>query len=402
MILSSWSYSEPLIHSYLLPNACIIRDIISRDSVLFVQTSEGNPGVMTNEQRNEARQSLSEFNIQWLPLKHRRFGMRALFAYCGQLLMLVRFIRKQKIDVIHSFAPAAGTMALILKFLTGKKLVIDSWEPHAESMVETGVWKKNSFAFRILWWSEKMQARKADVLIAASPGMIEYARNAYGVEAKNVHVRPACVDMVLFNPNRFDHHAIRAKMNVETKIVCACVSKLGGLYLKQEVFELFKIGADVFGEKFHVLLLSPNSKGEVLGLCKDSGFLARQLTHVSVPHTLVPEYLSACDFAFNPQQPVPSKRFGTPVKDGEYWAMGLPIMILPEISEDSSIVLNENVGVILQNLEESAMRKSMSNMKSLLESKLVNKEHVRNIAKKYRSYEIAKKVYQEVYGNGSV
>ncbi len=397
MVLSSWSYKEPLCHSYLLPNIKIIRKIISDECVIYLQTSEKKNLRLTKQEENEVSQQLADAGIVWKPLPYRNFGMSAIFLYIAQIIRLTFFIHKKKIDVLHPFAASAGTMALFLKKITRKKMVLDSWEPHAECMVQTGAWSENSLAFRILWWSEKMQAKYADVLIAASKGMVQYSNESYGIAVKHVLLRPACVDLQIFNASKYDRVAIREKLELTGKVVCACVSKLGGLYLRHDVFRLFKTGQDVFGESFHVLLLSENSREEVLGLCHDSGFDSSHLTHLSVPHSDVPAFLIACDFAFNPQQPVPAKRYGTPVKDGEYWAMGLPIIILPEISEDSMIVKNENAGVILADLNVSSMTNAMQQMQFLLSSNPEIRSQMRKIAEQYRSYEIAEQTYRQLY-----
>lgn len=396
-MLSSWSYAEPLCHSYLLPNIKIIRKVISDESIIYLQTSEKKNLRLSKIETLEISKQLADVGIIWKPLPYRHFGINAIFAYAIQIIQLAFFVLRKKVDVLHPFAASAGTMALFLKKITGKKIVLDSWEPHAECMVQTGAWKKNSMAFRILWWSERKQTENSDVLIAATKDMIHYARINYGIKVNNVLFRPACVDLEMFCPSQYDRNITRQKLQLQNKIVCACVSKLGGLYLKQDVFKLFKAGSEVFGENFHVLLLSENSKEEVENLCRESGFDKLHITHLSVPHQQVPSYLNASDFAFNPQQPVPAKRYGTPVKDGEYWAMGLPIIILPEIGEDSSIVRNEKGGVILANLHFKSMRIAMQEMQTLLNTNPDIKSRIRRIAEKYRSYQIAENTYSQVY-----
>lgn len=54
----------------------------------------------------------------------------------------------------------AGALGYVLSKFTGSKLIIDSYEPHAESMVENGTWKKSSLKFKILFWLEKNRARE--------------------------------------------------------------------------------------------------------------------------------------------------------------------------------------------------------------------------------------------------
>lgn len=54
-------------------------------------------------------------------------------------------------------------------------VVIHSYEPHAEAMVENGTWSRNGIAFRVLFLFERLQSKRAVALIAAAAGMNEYA-----------------------------------------------------------------------------------------------------------------------------------------------------------------------------------------------------------------------------------
>jgi hypothetical protein len=397
LFLTSWSYDEPLTHSYLLPNVRIVRKLISPEIKIFVQTLEKKSEPMTWEKQKEIQAIFAAENLIWFPLKYHRFGFRALFAYQLSFLRLLRLVWQNKIRVLHAFAPAAGTAALFLHFFTRKKFIIDSWEPHADSMVETGVWSKNSIAYRILHWSEKKQCEYADALIAASPAMKTFAENNLSPAQGHLFHRPACVDTRVFFPDTSHRIGIRNKMEWAGKTVCACVSKLGGLYLREDVFRIFIAGQKVMGENFHALLISTNPKEEVQALCIASGFPLSQITHITVPHQQVPAWLSACDFAFNPQIAVPSKRFGTPVKDGEYWACGLPIVIMPDISDDSQIVSDENAGVVLESLADQHLADAIHKIKLMLEKEPQIKQRLHQTAIKYRGYHIAEHVYREIY-----
>jgi hypothetical protein len=116
-----------------------------------------------------------------------------------------------------------------------------------------------------------------------------------------------------------------------------------------------------------------------------------------VAHEDVPEWLAMADFAVNPQRPVPAKRYGTPVKDGEYWAMGLPLVILPEISDDSEVVEKEKAGIILRSCTPEHMMQAVDELRHFLQRYPPPVPHIRAVAEKYRSMEIARRVYAEVY-----
>jgi hypothetical protein len=390
LFLSTWAQNSPLMQNYLLPNVDIIQKLISEESKVWVQTWETDAVPFSNK--------VDHPSITWLTFQYQKFGPMAVISYFFQFVRLIIFCRKNKITHLHGFAPVANSMGLLLSYFSRAKFIVDSWEPHAEPMVESGVWKKGGLPFRILFLLEKLTSKKADFLLAASTGMTDYAKKKWGIVPKNVLHRPACVKLTEFDPGLFNKVELRKALNLENKIICVCASQLGGLYLREKAIEFFKAGLDIYKDNFAVILLTRNNPVEMEELLHQFSFPLHQIIIKEVVPKEVVSYLAMSDYAFNPQCPVPSKRYGTPVKDGEYWAMGLPIILLPDISDDSDIVLEEKAGVILQNLSYAAMLNAHRETKILLAEKNLT-GRIRSVAAQYRNYDIAEKAYQIIYAS---
>lgn len=387
LVITSWSVHEPLMHTYVLPNIRIIQKITEPSTKIFISTFE----------KKKIATPQNQEKIHWIHLSYSNFSFKALILYVVQIYRLTKLVKKENIAHLHAFAPVAGTLGLIIKFFTGRKLIIDSWEPHADCMVESKTWKKNSLAYIMLKFSEKLQCSRAEILIATSKKMPEYAlKNLMQTRGKILY-RPACVDLSIMKRDEARRFQIRSEKNWTDKIVLVCVSKLGGLYLKEDVFRFFRTGIDILGGKIQVLLISANSSYEITTLSQQYKIPHGQITHIQCNPNEIPMWLSASDIALNPQHPIPSKRYGTPVKDGEYWAMGLPVIILPDISDDSEIVLNENAGVILKSLSDLDMKTCFEETLVFLKEHPNHHQLIRQVAEKYRSYELAKKAYAEIY-----
>lgn len=397
LVLSSWSYHEPLTHSYLLPNLKLVRNCLPEGSVIFLQTFEKKNFAIDSQETDHIRQQLLKDGIEWVKFDYHHFGIKAIMHYPWLIYKLVSLCRRKKISVLHPFAPVAGFTAMMIHKFYRCRLILDSWEPHAESMVESGVWRTDSLSFKLLWKVEKDLAATADVLMAASSGMKTYASEKWGLHPKHVFLRPACVDMNLFRSDEHVRIQVRKELNFDNSVVMVCAGKLEGMYMRDESFALFKAGTEVFGPAFRVLLLSQSSQSEVAELQRHYHIPAEVIHHIHVRFDEMPRYLQAADFAYNPQRPVPSKRYGTPVKDGEYWAMGLPLMIMPDISEDSDIVQRDRVGVVMNSAEPGDMLSALTEMKSLLENDKAVKQRCVEAAVKYRSYEISARSYKQAY-----
>jgi glycosyltransferase involved in cell wall biosynthesis len=96
---------------------------------------------------------------------------------------------------------------------------------------------------------------------------------------------------------------------------------------------------------------------------------------------------------------VPTKRFCTSIKDGEYWAMGLPIVISPNISDDSDIIEQEEIGIVMDFADKDQFEPSLAQLDTLLQRKNDLKEKIRNTGQRYRSFDIAENIYRKIYGN---
>jgi hypothetical protein len=175
--------------------------------------------------------------------------------------------------------------------------------------------------------------------------------------------------------------------------------KIGGIYLDIELFQFLAASYRHWHGNFHALLLTFHDARDVSALCKEAGLPTEAITCLGVPHDLVPRYLAVADFAITPVKPVPSKRYCSPIKDGEYWAMGLPVVITADISDDSAIIEAEEAGVVLKELSETEYEKGLLKLDAiLLQPRNERVQRIRHLALKYRNYNQAVEVYTKIYG----
>ena len=396
LVFTQWSFKDALVQTYTLPYVNIIRKIISPGRKIFLVTSEHENIALNEVEIDQLNNEWENRNMQLLPEPYKRFGFKKMFATIAGLYRLIRIIKKGKVKTIHAFCTPAGGIAYLLSIFTGAELIIDSFEPHAEAMVENGTWKKNGPAYKILFFLEKKQAQRAKALIATTGGMKQYALEKYSVELQNFFVKPACVDPVKFFPSEKDS-ALLKELGFEDKIICVYAGKLGGIYFKEEVFDFIRLCYDHWKDDFRFLMLTNADKGEIFSEIKRVRVPENIIKTRFTFHHDVPKYLSLGDFALNPVKSVPTKKYCTSIKDGEYWAMGLPVLISPGISDDSEIIEKENIGVVVDFSDHNAMIKAISSLEKLLKEKVTVKAKIRQTAIRYRSFEIAEKIYKEIY-----
>ncbi len=396
LVFTQWSFKDALVQTYTLPYLDIIRKIISPDRKIILLTAEQQQIALNKDEIRNINKEWAEKNMRLIAQPYKRFGFKKIIAAAGNLFRLYRIIKREKIKTIHAFCTPAGSMAYLLSKFTGTDFVIDSYEPHAESMVENGTWKKNSLAFKILFSLEKKQTARAMALIATTDGMKQYSLDKYGTDVKQFYVKPACVDLEKFKPEAKDILLMK-DLDLENKIVCVYAGKLGGIYLKQEVFDFIRTCYDHWTDRFRFLILTNATQIEIDAEIKRTGLPSNIVISRYVYHHKIPRYLALGDFALNPVKPVPTKRYCTSIKDGEYWAMGLPVVISPGISDDSGIIEKENIGVVLDYSDKQQYAGTINKVELLLKSKDGMKMKIRSVAEKFRSFAIAEKIYTTIY-----
>ena len=241
VVLTYWSFKDALIQTYTLPYVRMIAENIPKGSKVYLYTLEKPHLKLTPEDKENFSQGLANHGIKWVRLRYLPFGFMAILYWTLMILKLTLTIFLQRISVIHCWCTPAGAIGYILSVLTGRKLIIDSYEPHAETMVENGTWEPNSFAYKLLFKLEILQTRRASYLVAATTQMRAYAQEKYQVDILNYYVKPACVDLELFSKKNLKNQELVKKLGLKDKIAAVYAGKFGGIYLEREVFDFLKI-----------------------------------------------------------------------------------------------------------------------------------------------------------------
>ena len=384
LVITYWDFEDALIQTYTLPYLKIIENIISENSKIFLFTLDAI----------ERKNKIVSLKITNISKQYDKFGLKSILKWIKNFVYLYKLIKKEKIEYIHCWCTPAGVAGYILCKLTGIKLVLDSFEPHAESMVETKTWQKNSIRFKLLMHYEKLQLKLASHVICATKGMIAYSQKKYNIIKEHYFIKPACVDFSKFEAGKKDFKLVNG-IN-EDDIICVYAGKFSGIYLEKEVFDFFAIAHLHWGNKFKVVLLTNEPKEKIDQYCVNSNLDPGIINLKFVPHSEVPKYMALGDFGICPVKPVPTKRYCTPIKNGEYWAMGLPVVIPNNISDDSDIIKLNKIGYVLNRLNNEEYLKAVLEIDLLLKNKDVLKQKIIDIAIKYRSYKIAENIYNSI------
>ena len=265
--------------------------------------------------------------------------------------MVNAIAKKNAIDLIWCKGAPAGGLGAFVRILSGVPFVVDSFEPHGDYMVDSGTWSRNSLKYRVQRWFESLGKRDA---LALLPVSYQYCQHllAEGIAKEKLFVLPCVVDLDRFKFRPSARKSTRQMLQIdEGRTVGIYVGKYGGLYYNTEAFRLYQNLFKLFGDEFFLILLTETDPDLVRSQLIKHDLPLKNILVSRTKHSLIPDYLSAADFAISTIKAVCALRFCSPIKHGEYWSNDLPILSTLSAGDDAEIMRNEGGGVIIDALE---------------------------------------------------
>ena len=311
----------------------------------------------------------------------------------GDFLLLPRFLIKliniYQINFLLCRSSLSGAIGFMVYKRINIRYAVESFEPHAKYMLEAGIWNKASLSYLLQTRWEKKQMQTASLLMPVSNNFkIKLIES--GVPGNRIFVAPCAVNIEIFRFNRKSRESIRSKFGIEEdSIVGIYVGKFGGIYLNDQAFKLF---SDSFRylKSFFLFVLTPQDAIEIGEEMSRFGLDTTRIAIISVSHQEVPAYLSASDFAYSLHSPTESKKYVSPIKNGEYWANGLPIVMPLGIGDDSDIIRQEKGAGVLIRDEDGELKLDFRSLTTTIDQ---CKSRHSGLAEKYRNFELIKASY---------
>lgn len=301
-----------------------------------------------------------------------------------------------KPDLVICRGAMAGAFGTLLNKMFNIPYIVESFEPHADYMKDSGVWKSYGLRYQFQVSKEKEIKEKAAHLITVSHNYLLHLNKNEGINKEKLTMVPCVVDADKFKFNAEKRQEVRKKLGLKDYTITGVyLGKFGSIYYDNEAFTLFKQTLDFFNGDFFLILLTPTNPEEIYNKLAQVGFPQEKALVTAVPHAEVPNYLSAADFAFSTIKPAPCRQFCSPIKNGEYWANGLPILTPDGIGDDSDIVKAEGGGAIIDVNNKESVQNGLQTMLNLIKTE--NYRHtIKELALKHRHPNIGKAAYERL------
>ena len=386
LYLGYWSINEGLSQAAIIPHLKILSTFKQVKNIHYISLERG--------------ESHETFSIDIPKCRHVPLFSRNLpFTIINKCADYYTFPKKLKQLIDENTVDlciGAGTQAGALLYLATRRnnvpFIVSYYDPHADYMNALGIWRKYNPRYIMLHHWEIQLKKFASVIFSVSEGY-KNTLISEGTDSKRVFVAPCTTDLTKFIINDKWRKDIRDRLDWKDQdIVGIYVGKFGDIYFDDEAFILLKkVKQEI--PQFKIIVLSSDSKKPLLEKLKQCGFLSEQIHISRVGHSDVPKYLNASDVAFCLHRPHQYSYAYSPIKIGEYWGCGLPVIISENIGDDTGIIRKSGWGIVLKDIQNFS-ESNTSQLLGLLKRR--NRDEIRQLAVTYRNPDIIGKIYAQV------
>jgi glycosyltransferase involved in cell wall biosynthesis len=392
LFLSYWGLNDGLTTSTVFPHLQLLQQRPDVEAIRLVTIERGAEA----QAALQFQPGFAADKISFEPLRSkpsRNVILNKIEDFTRFPTELVRQIEEFRPDFILARGAPAGALAYLVWQRTKLPFYVESFEPHADYMLESGVWRRYDprYLFQRHW--EKRQKQLAMGLMPVAENYRQQLISE-GVPARRIVTIPCSVDARAFAYDEPARNRVRQQLGFTdpAAVVGIYVGKFGDIYYDEEAFALFRAAADYFGPAFRLIILTPNAEADVRRKLAAVGLDASRVFVTKAPHHEVPGYLSAADFSFAPIRPAPCRLFCSAIKVGEYWASGLPVLLTTGVGDDSAIIEAEGGGAVFDLSQPDSVPTALARLAALL-SQPNHRAAIHELALRHRSLNRAREAY---------
>ncbi len=142
-----------------------------------------------------------------------------------------------RLDAVHARSHVPAASALILRRLTGCRLIFDLRGLWADEYADAGRWRRDGVAYRITAWIQRMALERADGVVMLTDRV---RKHLFGENApERAVVIPCCVDLDRVQENPEASERLRERLGLTGRPVIVYVGKLTAPYMDREMVEFF-------------------------------------------------------------------------------------------------------------------------------------------------------------------
>jgi hypothetical protein len=389
-----WPLNDPLSRATVFPHLEVLAadTRVERISLFAPQrTTDCGPAAMVVDP------PLSSFTtkVEHHPLPPLRRGLPLLsraqhHRHLSRLLNSAAASQRPQLVICRGAAAIHGAS---LKRRFGIPYVAESFEPHANYMLQTGTWHRWDPKFLVQRRWEQRVKRSAAALITVSHGYARHLQLRERIHGNRLHTVPCWVDDARFRIDPEARSLLRQQLGIGSRLAVVYAGKFGGIYSPLADLAILSQLQEGFNQPLFVMVLTSADAVSVREKLLRSGFSTHQFYVACVPHDQVNAYLNAADLALSFINSGPWSFACSAIKHGEYWACGLPVLMPPGVGDEAAWLEAEGAGAIADFDQPSQILAAVHKLQTILRDPGY-RQRIRALALRERSPEPMRRTYQ--------
>ncbi len=390
--------NEPLVQTQVLP---YLRELQKGGIAVHVLTFEpAHAKSRSPTQAHQIRERLNEQGLRWhwLPYHKRPSALATLYDIVAGACFAARLVLREHVDVLHARSHVPLAMGLLVRRLTGCKLIFDFRGLLAEEYVDAGIWKEGGALYQAAKRVEREGFSRADHIVVLAEKMRGYIVERKWADTNRIEVIPCCVDSDRFETARNDQSQLENTAPYEL-IYAGSVT---GLYLLEEMGRFYvALKRRVPSARFRILTGTPAV--EVQRVLLRVGIGNGDTIICAATPDEIPSHLARARLAISFRKSTFSQLAASPAKIAEYLVAGLPVVSNAGVGDMDRLMEESEVGVVLRDFREATFRSAVDRVVELAASGDVRARCFR-IAKEHFDLGSVggaryRKVYERLEGN---
>jgi len=358
-----------------------------------------------DELSNELIANGINLNIRYIRILPRWFYSKfhiTPFYYLNHMHYFRDFVRKNNIDIVHCRSYHATNLALKVKtkYDMRFKIIFDTRGLFPEEAVFRGDFNENSFSYKVWKRTEKRMLDESDAIVNVSDTFTQHISNI--TNNPNIFTIYTSVNMDIFSKNKNTRQNIRHQLGIsndEKVLVYSGFIGKQGWHQISSLVRVFKEFQNVFRNTRLLVVTLVDHSPLRLQLERELGNDSFLLVKGNTPRQ-TSEYLQAADYSCLPYKTVKDhieaivSKTVVASKTGEYFAVGLPLIVNNAVGAATHLVERYGVGCTYPVGREDEIRNAIVELDNNYETV---SDNCVEVARNYFSSEKNAKAYIDIY-----
>jgi len=338
--------------------------------------------------KDEIQKICKENNIDWQPIKYtKKPPILSTIKDIKKIEKLVFKLHRQKqFKAVHCRSYISAIVGQKMQKKLGLKFIFDMRGFWADERIDGKIWDLNKQHYRLIYKyfkkKEKEFLQDADAIVSLTHSAKDILQNKWNVK-KPIYVIPCAVDTDLFKP----------KNNENLQLTLGYLGSIGTWYMLDEMLDFFKVLLEKYPTAKFKFITNENPDF-ILSKATKKGLEKKYFDIAAAKRQEVPTELAKIDIGIFFIKPVFSKQASSPVKQGEFMAMGIPVITNSGIGDTDSVIQRYNSGILINDFTLSDYRKAVCEIEKLRTASKIN---LLKGASEYFSLEYGVETYNTVY-----